>query len=210
LFSESNRDSVFALSDAAVGQRTQRRVRAAGLPVAAARVQFVTGEATVMSRYDPTWSPERVNALKRFVKAGLSCSRIANEIGVSRNAVIGKINRLGLSRPKDVIKRPAPRKTPKAAGIWRQAPPRPALVTANETVAVPEPAACEELLIPNGRECTLLELGAEKCRWPISTPGAPDFCFCGNEPVKGLPYCLGHARLAYRRPDRGGQPTRAA
>ena len=25
-----------------------------------------------------------------------------------------------------------------------------------------------------------------------------DFCFCGNEPVKGLPYCLGHARIAYR------------
>ena len=37
-----------------------------------------------------------------------------------------------------------------------------------------------------------------KCRWPISSPGAKDFGFCGNEPVKGLPYCLGHARIAYR------------
>jgi GcrA cell cycle regulator len=43
---------------------------------------------------------------------------------------------------------------------------------------------------------TLLSQG--KCRWPISNPGAEDFCFCGNEPVKGLPYCLGHARIAYR------------
>jgi hypothetical protein len=34
--------------------------------------------------------------------------------------------------------------------------------------------------------------------WPISYPGAAGFCFCGNEPVKGLPYCLGHARIAYR------------
>jgi hypothetical protein len=36
------------------------------------------------------------------------------------------------------------------------------------------------------------------CRWPISNSGAEDFCFCGNEPVKGLPHCLGHARIAYR------------
>jgi GcrA cell cycle regulator len=41
-------------------------------------------------------------------------------------------------------------------------------------------------------------LSRGKCRWPISNPGAEDFCFCGNEPVKGLPYCLGHARIAYR------------
>jgi GcrA cell cycle regulator len=41
-------------------------------------------------------------------------------------------------------------------------------------------------------------LGQGKCRWPISNPGAQDFRFCGNEPVKGLPYCLGHARIAYR------------
>ena len=46
--------------------------------------------------------------------------------------------------------------------------------------------------------CSLLELSEERCRWPISTPGAEDFCFCGNTPVEGLPYCPGHTRLAYR------------
>ena len=56
----------------------------------------------------------------------------------------------------------------------------------------------EDIPIYNGRGCTLLELSQGKCRWPISNPGAEDFCFCGNEPVKGLPYCLGHARIAYR------------
>ena len=45
-----------------------------------------------------TWTAERVAQLKSGVNAGLSCAQIANEIGVSRNAVIGKINRLGLSR----------------------------------------------------------------------------------------------------------------
>jgi GcrA cell cycle regulator len=61
----------------------------------------------------------------------------------------------------------------------------------------PQPTA-EDIPIYNGRGCTLLELSQGKCRWPISSPGAEDFCFCGNEPVKGLPYCLGHARIAYR------------
>jgi hypothetical protein len=53
----------------------------------------------------------------------------------------------------------------------------------------PQPPA-EDIPIYNGRGCTLLELSQGKCRWPISNPGAEDFCFCGNEPVKGLPYCL--------------------
>jgi len=43
--------------------------------------------------------------VKRCLHAGLSCGQIAREIGVTRNAVIGKINRLGLSRPEDVIDR---------------------------------------------------------------------------------------------------------
>ena len=63
--------------------------------------------------------------------------------------------------------------------------------------AEPEPADDDEP-IHNGHTCSLLELSAEKCRWPISTPGAEDFCFCGNAPVEGLPYCPGHTRLAYR------------
>jgi GcrA cell cycle regulator len=46
--------------------------------------------------------------------------------------------------------------------------------------------------------CSLFELGAQNCRWPIGRPGADDFGFCGSAPVEGLPYCAGHARMAYR------------
>ncbi len=56
-----------------------------------------------MSANCPTWTSERTELLKRCLHAGLSCGQIAREIGVTRNAVIGKRNRLGLSRPKDVI-----------------------------------------------------------------------------------------------------------
>src|ERR1700754_2333832 len=45
-----------------------------------------------------TWTDERVELLKRLWADGLSASQIAGELGgITRNAVIGKVHRLGLS-----------------------------------------------------------------------------------------------------------------
>jgi GcrA cell cycle regulator len=143
-----------------------------------------------------TWTSERVAQLKDCIRAGLTCSRIAAEIGVTRNAVIGKMNRLGLSRPKDVAAASPDAKR----AAWR---PRNVtrLFTQHRTLVElpPEPQArAEAASIPNGSGCSLLELSPASCRWPISEPGAADFCFCGNTQVEGLPYCVGHARIAYK------------
>jgi GcrA cell cycle regulator len=113
--------------------------------------------------------------------------------------------RLGLSRPKDVIGRELERAArparPKAPRTWRSKHPRLSIFAQQKMLIAafpgPQPHA-EDTPIYNGRGCTLLELSEGKCRWPISNPSAAGFCFCGNEPVKGLPYCLGHARIAYR------------
>jgi GcrA cell cycle regulator len=169
-----------------------------------------------MSAKRATWSSERIELMKRCYQAGLSCSQIAGEIGVSRNAVIGKLHRLGLSQPRDIAARQVEqRRAARLAQAPRMPsrPKRPRLgVSAQQALlmeAFPTPPAIEDVPIHNGRGCTLLELGQERCRWPISTPGAKDFYFCGNEPLKGLPYCAGHARIAYRpsgRP-RSGVPA---
>jgi len=154
-----------------------------------------------------TWSAERIELLERHFHAGLSCSQIAREIGVTRNAVIGKMNRLGLSRPKQVItgqrehRRAARLERAKTSGGFRPRRARLSIFAQHDLLAAEFGAAeprAEEVAIANGCGCTLLELSREKCRWPISSAGAADFRFCGNEPVKGLPYCLGHARIAYR------------
>src|SRR3954467_14786246 len=50
----------------------------------------------------PTWTDERIELLKQHFEAGLSCREIAADIGVSRNAVIGKLSRLNLTRSRAV------------------------------------------------------------------------------------------------------------
>jgi GcrA cell cycle regulator len=142
-----------------------------------------------------TWTDERLELLKSGFADGLSCREIAATIGVSRNAVIGKISRLSLKRDKDRMVRtdrpertsePRPRGAPRLRQILLKAyPARAEAPVANEP-------------IHNGHTCSLFELGKDTCRWPISMPGAHDFCFCGNPPIDGLPYCAGHSRLAYR------------
>jgi GcrA cell cycle regulator len=143
-----------------------------------------------------TWTDERLELLKSGFADGLSCREIAATIGVSRNAVIGKISRLNLKRDKDrMVRTGRPERTaaearPRGARRLRQ-------ILLNAYPAAQEAPRADEP-IHNGHTCSLLELGNDTCRWPISTPGAEDFCFCGNPPLGGLPYCAGHSRLAYR------------
>jgi GcrA cell cycle regulator len=156
-----------------------------------------TPQPTSQQTSQQTWTTERIALLKSHFEAGLSCRQIAAAIGVSRNAVIGKLTRLNLTREKKV--KAPPRKATGAPVRGRGSGPVPRLraqlikVLASE----PEPTS-SDAPIHNGHTCSLYELSKEKCRWPISTPGADDFCFCGNPPVDGLPYCAGHTRLAYR------------
>ena len=143
--------------------------------------------------FQSTWTTERVELLKLRFAEGLSCREIAADIGVSRNAVIGKISRLNLTRDKgrhQTLRQKDTAPRPKASARLRQ-------LLIKAVPLEPEPLV-EAEQIHNGHTCSLFELSNETCRWPISTPGAEDFCFCGNPPIEGLPYCAGHSRLAYR------------
>jgi GcrA cell cycle regulator len=165
-----------------------------------------------------TWTDERVETLKKLWSDGLSASQIAAELGgVTRNAVIGKVHRLGLSgRAKSPTSAaPRPRK-PRSAHSHLLRVSRPsvrgntALAHAYEVEFEPEPELSDNV-IPLGQRRTLLQLTEETCRWPIGDPGQPDFFFCGGRTVSGLPYCAYHSRVAYqpanlrrdRRPLRG-------
>lgn len=148
-----------------------------------------------MPAHPSTWTTERIELLKSRFEAGLSCREIANDIGVSRNAVIGKLSRLNLTREKSGEAQQPARKGA-AKGSRPGSVPR--LQYRTLLALYDGPAAADDQPIPTEHCCSLLELSEQRCRWPISTPGAADFRFCGNAPAEGLPYCAGHARLAYR------------
>ncbi len=85
-----------------------------------------------------SWTDERVELLIKLWSEGQSASQIAKELGgVTRNAVIGKVHRLGLSNRSAsgaAPAKPAPREKPAAKG---EARPKPAPA---ETQPAPEPA----------------------------------------------------------------------
>jgi GcrA cell cycle regulator len=153
-----------------------------------------------------TWTDERVELLKKLWADGLSASRIAAELGgVSRNSVIGKVHRLGLSgRAKSASTSvPRQRKPRTHQHMMRIARPgvrgNTALAPLHvfETELEPEPEVIENI-VPMGQRCTILELTDSTCRWPIGDPSAADFFFCGGKTIEGLPYCGYHSRVAYQ------------
>ena len=173
-----------------------RRLRPVGGPdPAAPRGRSMTTPSSIA-----TWNPERVEQLRNFVVAGLTCSQIAAEIGVTRNAVIGKIHRLGLSpgRPAAV----PPRLCPPRGRPPRLPSQRRLLRLQAKAPFLADPTAAQDASVDSAQRCSLLELAQGKCRWPISDPGTADFAFCGNEAMGGFSYCAGHTRMAYRAPTR--------
>jgi GcrA cell cycle regulator len=155
-----------------------------------------------------TWTDERVELLKKLWSDGLSASQIAAELGnVTRNAVIGKVHRLGLSgRAKDKAATTAQRPRKPARVPSAPAPIAPAhcgnvLVSPLPQPLVeaePEVAVAEEVAIPMSERVTIMDLRESMCRWPMGDPTKPEFRFCGARSITGLPYCNHHARIAYQ------------
>ena len=151
-----------------------------------------------------TWTDDRVEQLKKLWEAGLSASQIAAELGnVTRNAVIGKVHRLGLSgRAKSpTTSVPRPRKARPAQHIIRISRPvargNTALAQAFEVEYEADPIAFDNV-VPMSQRKTLLELNEDTCHWPVGDPGSPDFFFCGGKSLANLPYCAHHSRIAYQ------------
>lgn len=156
------------------------------------------------------WTDERVEQLKKLWAEGLSASQIAGRIGgVTRNAVIGKVHRLGLSGRATTTRMKSHRARPRAAQAPAKRPQKPrfaqqvgnpALRALYQPDAEPFVPAKEELVIPLKERKTIQTLAECHCRWPIGDPQHADFHFCGKTKVAGLPYCEFHARRAFQPP----------
>lgn len=133
------------------------------------------------------WTPARIAQLQKLWTDGLSASECARALGdCTRNAVIGKVHRMGLAG------RAACRQAQPRLAKPRRAPPAnlPSAVAARPVGPVLELVGL----------ATLPTLSKHTCRWPIGDPEAQDFTFCGRTKERGA-YCADHAARAYR-PDK--------
>jgi GcrA cell cycle regulator len=137
------------------------------------------------------WDEDKIALIKRMWDEGCSASIIANELGsgVSRNAVIGKLHRLGIdgnSAPRLLVKRKSnePRRRVAKPIVakkveWQEWPASPVPVEPSE----------HQLLPARGG-----------CKWPYGDVHDPDFHYC-NAPTAGT-YCTHHVRRSQGSPRR--------
>ena len=174
-----------------------------------------------------SWTDERVDVLKKMWGEGQSASVIAKELGgVTRNAVIGKVHRLGLSnRITSTTAKPATKDKVKAGMKAKPAVPAapPKSILTPETVRITPPAVRK--IIPAGqplppqpsaneispealakvsevektaKRISLMELTEKTCKWPVGDPATDDFWFCGLAVKTGKPYCEAHVGVAFQ------------
>lgn len=161
------------------------------------------------------WTDERVERLRELWAEGLTASQIATSLGgVSRNAVIGKVHRLGLSNRSGTEKQPEPEAEAeepvelkkKEAAAPAEAPVEEPKAQAEEPTI--EQSEQEDVINPvmalaaeverSARKLSLLELNERTCKWPIGDPSTDDFYFCGLPCAVDKPYCSAHVAVAYQ------------
>jgi GcrA cell cycle regulator len=142
----------------------------------------------------PGWTDTRIEHLKALWAYGRSASEIAGLLGeVTRNAVIGKVHRLGLAGRKTTSRQPAPRRTSprrdRSGRVELRQPPARFVRTSSPLPPDNPPVAA--LMLP------LRQLRDDQCRWPVGDPRKAGFGFCGCQKGPGVPYCGHHAAIAY-------------
>ncbi len=160
-----------------------------------------------------SWTEDRVSKLAKLWADGLSASQVAAELGgVTRNAVIGKVHRLGLSaRAKPAgrsntggRRKPASRKGTGTGGYSTTSRMNRSKTgrTTSDLIVKTKPKIAEEVLqAPESLKLTLLELNESTCRWPTGDPTRPGFSFCGHKTSDDKPYCGYHNKLAFQPPN---------
>lgn len=175
-----------------------------------------------MSNERLKWSPERIESLRKHWLAGSSASRIAELLGgTTRNAVISKLHRLGLTAGTHLRKKPGTGSAPVPripSGINAK---RSAAKQRRSTFVFGRPEnqrsvpsrfqggssdlelpveQVEELVVEPSARRGIADLEPNQCRWPIGDPMEPEFHFCHLTQIGGMSYCEHHARRAYQAP----------
>ena len=139
------------------------------------------------------WDDENAEWVKTRWLAGDSATQIAAQLSetyretVSRNAIIGKVHRMGFAIRVMPSARPRAARKPQRPKVQ----PRPAQPPFR-------PAAPVRVFIEGPGTATILTLGAFMCKYPIGD--GDDLTFCGRRTEDLRPYCARHCAICYQPP----------
>lgn len=144
-----------------------------------------------MSQKQNRWTYEKIELLKKLWGQGQTGEHIAKVLGfVSRNAVIGKVHRLGL------------RRLPKGQNAHNTGDREP---VKNQYQA----DTCAHRFKNNTVVIDAVKnLSDDQCKWPVGDPSTRNFSFCCEKRVEGLPYCEEHHKKAWE--NSGGRKSEKA
>ena len=166
------------------------------------------------------WDNATLKKLKALTGKGLSTSEIGKRLGMSKNAIVGKLNRLGWNakaggatagaEKKAEVKKPDDKPVvAKKTTAKKSEPAKKTSVKVTVTKTTPKVAeaktdakttaknlAMHQRIIKNSLE--IAKLKTNQCRWPIGDTNSEHFHFCGETVFIGKPYCYEHCKQAYQ------------
>ncbi len=152
-----------------------------------------------------SWTIEQEELLEKLWAEGISAEAISRRFArkFTRNAIIGKVHRMGLKKRKKPTRYFGKRNSPGG-----NAGPRPPAGRTNTSVDKSAPTHHRKARSlttlsrdpPPFQRIRLTELDYTRCRWPIGNVGDDDFGFCGRrKPADSKPYCPYHADVSTGR-----------
>ena len=139
-----------------------------------------------------SWNTQKIESLKKLWDDGVATSLIGQQLGFTKNAVIGKAFRLGLERRQNSRKRNTSNQI--ASTIYRETAPHQTDSVTFSSIKAPNVKKREKFQFKK----SMIGTGSfSKCQWPIGDPLKEGFHFCKDENIPTKPYCIEHYKQAY-------------
>ena len=137
-----------------------------------------------------SWNQQKVDDLKKLWNEGVATSRIGEQLGFTKNAVIGKAFRLGLERRQNSRKKASQTASYSSATLYRETiTPSSSIPIKKESTRRREKFSFKKSIVGTG--------SFKSCQWPIGDPLKEGFHYCGCENIPTKPYCIEHYKKAY-------------
>ena len=138
-----------------------------------------------------SWNQQKVDDLKKLWNEGVATSRIGEQLGFTKNAVIGKAFRLGLERRQNSRKKTARSQSVSSVTMYRETS-----VTGNSQIT-PKREVTRRREKFSFKKSIVGTGSFKSCQWPIGDPLEEGFHYCGGQNIPTKPYCIEHYKKAY-------------